>query len=233
MAADPLKPMAGDRGQPKGAATEARTVAPPMALVIATGNPGKLREFAALLAALPLEIRPQPPGLEVKETGSTFAANARLKAEAVAQASGCWTLADDSGLEVEALGGAPGVFSARYAASDPERIARLLRELAENGRQRAANGLAPERGARFCAALAVADPTGAIRLEVESHCHGQILEEPRGEGGFGYDPLFLVPELGRTFAQLNKAEKAAVGHRGRAFALLEPQLRQLLAAVGG
>jgi XTP/dITP diphosphohydrolase len=201
--------------------------------VIATGNPGKLREFAALLAALPLEIRPQPPGLEVEESGSTFAANARLKAEAVARASGCWTLADDSGLEVVALGGAPGVFSARYGASDPERIARLLRELDEVGRQKAAAGLPLDRGARFCAALAVADPTGVIRLEVEGHCPGQILEEPRGEGGFGYDPVFLVPGLGRSFAQLDKAEKAAVGHRGRAFALLEPQLRQLLATADG
>jgi XTP/dITP diphosphohydrolase len=201
--------------------------------VIATGNPGKLREFAALLAALPLEIRPQPPGLEVEESGSTFAANARLKAEAVARASGCWTLADDSGLEVVALGGAPGVFSARYGASDPERIARLLRELDEVGRQKAAAGLPLDRGARFCAALAVADPTGVIRLEVEGHCPGEILEEPRGEGGFGYDPVFLVPGLGRSFAQLDKAEKAAVGHRGRAFALLEPQLRQLLATADG
>ena len=206
---------------------------PPTPLVIATGNPGKLREFAALLAALPLRIEPQPPGLEVEETGGTFAANARLKAETVARACGRWTLADDSGLEVEALAGAPGVFSARYAASDPERIARLLRELAEVGRQRAAAGLAEDRRARFCAALAVADPAGTIRLEVEGHCPGEILEAPRGAGGFGYDPVFLVPRLGRTFAELAKAEKAAVGHRGRAFALLEPRLRQLLLPGNG
>ena len=225
--------MANAEGHLEAAAPEFRGPGGPSALVIATGNPGKLREFAALLAALPLEIRPQPPGLEVEESGSTFAANARLKAEAVARASGCWTLADDSGLEVVALGGAPGVFSARYGASDPERIARLLRELDEVGRQKAAAGLPLDRGARFCAALAVADPTGVIRLEVEGHCPGEILEEPRGEGGFGYDPVFLVPGLGRSFAQLDKAEKAAVGHRGRAFALLEPQLRQLLATADG
>ncbi|MFN9695391.1 MAG: RdgB/HAM1 family non-canonical purine NTP pyrophosphatase [Synechococcaceae cyanobacterium] len=221
-------PSASDSAEPEPAAPEVSPVVVPTVLVIASGNPGKLREFAALLAALPLEIRPQPPGLEVEETGRTFASNARLKAEAVARACGCWTLADDSGLEVDALGGAPGVFSARYAASDPERIARLLRELAAVGQQRAAAGLEPDRRARFCAALAVADPSGAIRLEVEGHCRGQILEEPRGEGGFGYDPVFLVPELGRTFAQLDKAEKAAAGHRGRALALLEPRLRQLL-----
>ena len=233
MAADSLTSSAPNAGHPDAAAPEPRGPERPSALVIATGNPGKLREFAALLAALPLEVRPQPPGLEVEESGSSFAANARLKAEAVARVSGCWTLADDSGLEVAALGGAPGVFSARYAASDPERIARLLRELDEVGQRRAAAGLPLDRGACYCAALAVADPCGVIRLEVEGRCPGEILEEPRGEGGFGYDPVFLVPGLGRTFAQLDKAEKAAVGHRGRAFALLEPQLRQLLATQGG
>jgi XTP/dITP diphosphohydrolase len=174
------------------------------------------------LAALPLEIRPQPEGLEVEETGSTFAENAHLKATAVALATGCWALADDSGLAVDALGGAPGVHSARYAASDQERIARLLGELA------AARG--PERRASFTAALAVANPSGAIVLEVEGHCPGLILEAPRGSGGFGYDPVFLVPETGLTFAEMDKATKGRIGHRGRAFALLEPGLRELLGA---
>jgi len=192
----------------------------PTPLVIASGNTGKVREFAHLLAALPLEIRPQPEGLEVEETGATFAENARLKATAVALATGCWALADDSGLAVDALGSAPGVHSARYAATDPERIARLLRELAD------ARG--PQRSARFTAALAVADPSGAIVLEVEGHCPGLILEAPRGSGGFGYDPVFLVPEAGLTFAEMDKATKGRIGHRGRAFALLEPGLRQLL-----
>ncbi|MEI7666203.1 MAG: RdgB/HAM1 family non-canonical purine NTP pyrophosphatase [Synechococcaceae cyanobacterium ELA263] len=191
-------------------------------LVIASGNAGKVREFAHLLAALPLEIRPQPEGLEVEETGSTFAENARLKATAVALATDCWALADDSGLAVDALGGAPGVHSARYAATDPERIARLLRELA------AARG--PQRRASFTAALAVADPSRAIVLEVEGHCPGLILEAPRGSGGFGYDPVFHVPELGLSFAEMDKATKGRIGHRGRAFALLEPRLRQLLGA---
>ncbi|MCX5949212.1 MAG: RdgB/HAM1 family non-canonical purine NTP pyrophosphatase [Cyanobacteria bacterium] len=198
------------------------TAPAPTPLVIASGNAGKVREFAHLLAALPLEIRPQPEGLEVEETGSTFAENARLKATAVALATGCWALADDSGLAVDAMGGAPGVHSARYAASDPERIARLLRELA------AARG--PERRAQFSAALAVADPSGAIVLEVEGHCPGLILEAPRGSGGFGYDPVFLVPETGLTFAEMDKATKGRIGHRGRAFALLEPGLRELLGA---
>ena len=154
--------------------------------------------------------------------------NARLKAIAVAQATGCWALADDSGLAVDALAGAPGVHSARYAASDPERIARLLTALGAANGQRAAAGLAPQRSARFTAALALADPSGNLRLEVEGHCPGEILETPRGSGGFGYDPVFLVPETGLSFAEMDKATKARLGHRGRAFALLEPGLRQLL-----
>ena len=201
----------------------------PTPLVIASGNAGKIREFAALLAELPLEIRAQPQGLEVEETGSTFAENARLKATAVALASGCWALADDSGLAVAALAGAPGVHSARYATSDPERIARLLRELEALTAVSSAAPASADRSARFTAALAVADPSGAIRLEVEGHCPGVILEAPRGAGGFGYDPVFLVPELGQTFAEMDKATKGRIGHRGRAFALLEPGLRQLLA----
>jgi XTP/dITP diphosphohydrolase len=193
-------------------------------LVIASGNPGKVREFSHLLAGLGLEIRPQPEGLEVEETGSTFAENARLKATAVARATGAWALADDSGLAVEALGGAPGVHSARYADTDAARIARLLKELAT---AQAADPAA-SRAARFTAALAVADPSGTIHLEVEGICPGTILKAPRGSGGFGYDPVFLVDEAGQTFAEMAKAEKARLGHRGRAFALLDPQLRALL-----
>ena len=199
----------------------------PTVLVIASGNTGKVREFAHLLVGLPITVRPQPEGLEVEETGTSFAANARLKAQAVARATGHWALADDSGLAVEALGGAPGVLSARYASTDAERIARLLRELAAANRQRLAAGLPADRSARFTAALAVADPGGTIRLEVEGHCPGQILVAPRGEGGFGYDPVFLVPEAALTFAEMDKALKGRIGHRGRAFALLEPMLREL------
>jgi XTP/dITP diphosphohydrolase len=197
-------------------------------LIIASGNAGKVREFSHLLAALDLEIRPQPPGLEVEETGRTFAENARLKASAVAQATGHWALADDSGLCVDALGGAPGVHSARYADSDRARISRLLTELA------AANGSTdPELGqgnrrAQFVAALAVADPSGRIQLEVEGHCPGEILTSPRGEGGFGYDPVFYVPEADQTFAEMTKDLKGRIGHRGRAFELLQPKLRALL-----
>ena len=199
-------------------------------LVIASGNAGKIREFASLLAGLNLEIQPQPEGLEVEETGDTFAANARLKAIAVALATGQWALADDSGLAVTALGGAPGVQSARYADSDPARIARLLAALNRANQERLQAGLAPDRSARFSAALALANPAGEVVLEVEGHCPGTILEAPRGSGGFGYDPVFWVPETGQTFAEMDKALKGRIGHRGRAFALLAPRLGPLLGA---
>jgi XTP/dITP diphosphohydrolase len=202
----------------------------PTVLVIASGNAGKIREFAHLLASLPLAVRPQPEGLEVEETGSSFAANARLKAEAVARATGHWALADDSGLAVAALGGAPGVQSARYADNDAARIARLLKELGEADRRRQEQGLPSDRRAAFVAALAVADPTGAIRLEVEGHCDGLILQSPQGDGGFGYDPVFFVPSEGLGYAEMDKGLKARLGHRGRAFAHLEPRLRELLGA---
>ncbi|MCU0529015.1 MAG: RdgB/HAM1 family non-canonical purine NTP pyrophosphatase [Cyanobium sp. Prado107] len=198
-------------------ATANATPEPP-ALVIASGNAGKVREFAALLADLGLQVQPQPEGLKVEETGTTFAENARLKAEAVARATGCWALADDSGLSVAALGGAPGVHSARYGASDAARIERLLRELAGSH----------DRSAHFTAALALADPSGAVRLEVEGRCAGTILEAPRGSGGFGYDPVFFVPEADLTFAEMAPAQKAVLGHRGRAFAVLVPRLKELL-----
>ena len=188
-------------------------------LVIASGNAGKIREFEGLLKALPVNVRPQPEGLEVEETGTTFAANARLKAIAVARATGEWALADDSGLNVDALDGAPGVHSARYAPTDPERIARLLTAL---------NG-SSQRKAHFCAALCIAAPDGRVLLEVEGFCQGQITRTARGEQGFGYDPIFEVDGTELTFAEMPLAEKKQHGHRGRAFAALEPQLRELLA----
>ena len=188
-------------------------------LVIASGNVGKIREFEGLLKALPVNVRPQPEGLEVEETGTTFAANARLKAIAVARATGEWALADDSGLSVDALDGAPGVHSARYAPTDPERIARLLTAL---------NG-SSQRKAHFCAALCIAAPDGRVLLEVEGRCQGQITRTARGEQGFGYDPIFEVDGTELTFAEMPLAEKKQHGHRGRAFAALEPQLRELLA----
>ncbi len=196
----------------------------PRVLVIASGNAGKLREFTTLLGDLNLELQPQPAGLEVEETGDSFAANARLKAEAVARATGHWALADDSGLSVEALGGAPGIHSARYASDDAARIARLLREL-----EAAGSPAAPaHRRAQFTAALALADPRGQTVLEVEGSCPGEILKAPRGDGGFGYDPIFWVPEAAQTFAEMDPDLKRRLGHRGRALEALLPRLRALL-----
>ena len=137
-------------------------------LVIASGNPHKIEELTAMLDAVELTVLAQPDGLEIEESGASFAENARLKAETVAKLTGRWTLADDSGLAVDALGGAPGVFSARYAATDAERIARLLAELGDH----------PYRSAAFHSALALADPGGHTVLEAEGICRGEILREP-------------------------------------------------------
>ena len=190
-------------------------------LVIASGNAGKIREFAGLLEHLPLTMKPQPEGMEVEETGLTFAENARIKARAVAAATGHWSLADDSGLSVDALDGAPGVFSARYAESDPARIARLLQELGDTD----------NRSAYFSAALCIAAPDGSVLVEVEGRCDGVITTTPRGAEGFGYDPIFEVLGTGQTFAEMDRERKKSHGHRGRAFTLLEPQLHQLLAGT--
>ena len=189
-------------------------------LVIASGNAGKLREFAGLLEHLPLTVQPQPEGMDVEETGLTFAENARIKAQAVAAATNQWALADDSGLSVEALKGAPGVYSARYADTDQARIERLLQELGE----------ASNRRAHFCAALCIAAPDGTVLVEVEGRCDGQITAIARGDKGFGYDPIFEVMGTGQTFAEMDAEAKRAHGHRGKAFTLLEPQLRQLMSA---
>ena len=183
-------------------------------LVIASGNQGKIREFEGLLRRLPVQVVPQPQGLDVEETGNTFAANARIKASTVARLTGHWALADDSGLSVDALDGAPGVQSARYAPTDPERIARLLDALRDQD----------IRTAQFRAALCVAAPDGELLVEVEGCCNGRITTAPRGDNGFGYDPVFEVENTGQTFAEMALEDKKAQGHRGRAFALLEPLL---------
>lgn len=201
------------------------TETPTKRLVLASTNLGKLREFQALLGDLGVEICPMPAELEVEETGSTFGENARLKASTVARATQCWALADDSGLEVMALGGAPGVYSARYAPTDRARIERLLRELALAERE--AGGRVGRR-ARFVAALALANPQGDLVLEVEGVCEGSILEAPRGDGGFGYDPVFWIEDMGQTFAEMDSETKARCSHRGRALAALKPGLKERL-----
>ena len=185
----------------------------PHKLLLATNNQGKLRELRELLAGIPFEmVSPADIGLNLKaaETGRTYAANARLKAIAFASASGLLTLADDSGLEVDALGGAPGVLSARYAgdkATDADRVAFLLQKLKGVPWYR--------RGARFQCVIAIATPAGDLKL-VTGSCRGLIAEQPRGTHGFGYDPVFFFPKLGKTMAELPPEVKNTISHRARA-----------------
>jgi XTP/dITP diphosphohydrolase len=195
-------------------------------LLIATNNPGKAEEYRELLSGLPLEITfPAQEGLDldVKETGETFEENAHIKALAFARATGLLTLADDSGLEVDALGGAPGVHSARYAgpgASDTDRYQRLLAALAAVPPQ--------ERSARFRCVVALALPAGIIH-SVDGTCEGQIGFAPRGEYGFGYDPIFVVEGYGgQTLAELHPDEKNRISHRARAVEAARPMLTRLL-----
>jgi XTP/dITP diphosphohydrolase len=189
-------------------------------LVVATGNPGKLEEMQEYLGDLPWELILKPAEINVDETGTTFIANARLKASEVAKAVGEWSIADDSGLAVDALDGAPGIYSARYGQTDTERINRVLRELGQRNRQ-----------AKFICAIAVANPEGEIILATEGICRGEILNSPRGSGGFGYDPIFYVPSQQQTFAEMSASTKNRISHRGVAFAQLMPELKQLSAKL--
>ncbi len=191
-----------------------------MTILVATQNAGKQWEYRELLAPLEAEIVfPDDVGLdlEVREDGATYVQNARKKAQRYADASGLTTMADDSGLEVDALGGAPGVHSARYAAgSDADRVQALLEDLQGVSRE--------ERTARFRCVLVVVKGTGEV-FHTEGVCEGVIAREPRGEGGFGYDPVFYLPELGVTMAQLSREEKNRISHRARAVAAALPRLR--------
>lgn len=182
-------------------------------LLLATTNVHKLEEFRTIFAEIPFRLlspRDLHLDMDVEETGTTFAENAELKAIAYARASGLLSLADDSGLEIDALDGAPGVYSARFAgkaASYEERFRILLERL---------QGLPAERRtARFRCAITVAEPSGYYQT-VEGTIEGMIADAPRGENGFGYDPIFLVPELGKTTAELPAELKNSISHRGRA-----------------
>ena len=189
-------------------------------LVIASGNEGKIKEFKKLLEEFPFNVLTQPLGFEIEETGKTFKENARIKAIAVSKKTGNLALADDSGLSVEALGGAPGIYSARYARSDKERIEKLLAELKPF----------PNRKAKFECALCIA--SGAkVLIEVSGFCEGLITFSPKGENGFGYDPIFEVSGLGETYAEMDHEKKKHIGHRGNAFKLLIPKLKQLLGSM--
>lgn len=186
-----------------------------MRLVLATRNPGKIRELASLLVPLDIEVVSMAKYSclpEVVEDGATFAENAIKKAKTVAIATGCLAMGDDSGLEVDYLGGAPGIFSARFAGDKSDDMAnneKLLRLL---------NGVPREkRTARFCCVVAIAVPGGQV-YTASGSCKGIIAFEPKGEGGFGYDPLFFVPQFGKTIAELEPAIKNSISHRARALA---------------
>ena len=186
-------------------------------LIVATGNPDKLREMQEYLMDLDWQLELKPADLDIEETGVTFIANACLKASEVAKALGEWAIADDSGLAVDVLDGAPGIYSARYGKTDEARISRLLSEL----------GARENRTAKFICAVAIASPSGAIALQTEGVCPGEILHSPRGDGGFGYDPIFYVPQQQQTFAEMSSETKGKVSHRAIAFEQLLPKLREL------
>ncbi|RIX50512.1 RdgB/HAM1 family non-canonical purine NTP pyrophosphatase [Paenibacillus nanensis] len=204
-------------------------------IVVATKNKGKVKEFAHALEKLGKGVSslldyPEIP--DIPEDGDTFAANARIKAKAAGDALGVPALADDSGLRVEALGGRPGVYSARYAgegATDSDNNAKLLRELSGIGAtlgEELPDGSKLLSRAQFVCALALYDPATGEFVEAEGTVDGVITDRPHGDGGFGYDPLFWLPQLGRGIAELTKEEKGAISHRGEALKALLVKLER-------
>ena len=199
-----------------------------MRLVIATGNPGKAKEFREMLGADRFEwsdLSAHGDVAEVEETGHTFRANACLKATHYATELGSWAMADDSGLVVDALDGRPGVLSARWAhingagAGDAANNALLLKQL---------EGVPDERRtARFACVLALADPRGRIVLTAQDAVEGAMLRAPRGANGFGYDPLFFIPPMGKTTAELEPTQKHAISHRGKALRRMRELMERL------
>jgi len=187
-------------------------------VVLATGNQGKAEEFSKLLKGVFEKIISLDNPPEVVEDGSTFRENALKKAREIANFTGKLTLADDSGLEVEALDGRPGIYSARFSgdnATDKSNIEKLLTELGDN----------PNRKARFVCVLALVNPDGD-EIEVEGYCEGKILHEQRGEGGFGYDPVFYLPDRGLTMAEVDPETKNQISHRANALLNLKSELKK-------
>jgi XTP/dITP diphosphohydrolase len=200
-------------------------------ILIATGNPGKIAEIGAMIDADVrwLSLADLPPMAEIEEDGTTFAENARKKAAGYAKKTGLWTLADDSGLVVDALGGAPGVKSARFSGEKPKNADRSLidhRNIAKT--LELLKGVPKEkRTARFVCRLCLASPK-RILIETEGILEGLITDREIGQNGFGYDPIFFVPHLNKTVAQLTSEEKNAISHRGNAIRKLKPLLDELL-----
>lgn len=197
-------------------------------LLVATHNAGKAQEFAEMLPEMDVNWQTlDSAGIEsdVEETGATFRDNAILKATSYARQSGLFTLADDSGLEVDALGGRPGVLTARYGGpglTAEQRFRRLLAEMAMVQ--------VDKRTARFRCVIALAAPDGTLLSTADGVCEGEIAVEPAGDGGFGYDPVFRLPERGATMAQLPPEEKHLISHRGEAMRKIAPLLREVLAS---
>ena len=194
-----------------------------MKFVLATHNPGKLKEMGDILARFGVEVvSPKDLGItvDVEETGATFAENAMLKAKAICAAAKLTAIADDSGLCVDALNGGPGVYSARYGGEGLDDKGRYMLLLNSMRGQ-------PTRAAHFACAIACVFPNGD-ELTAEGRCDGTIAFAPIGEGGFGYDPVFFVPELKKTFGQLTAEEKSAISHRGRALAVFVEKLETYL-----
>ena len=197
-------------------------------IVVATKNSGKVKELRGLLEGLPLQLKSLnefPNVIEAEETGANFAENAVIKAQSYALQTGFWSLADDSGLEVEALNGAPGIFSARYAganATDREKIIKLLHELEKTSD--------PKRLARFVCAMAISDEKGEIKFLTEGICKGRIVLSPIGTNGFGYDPIFVPDGFEQTFGELSNEIKQKISHRAKAAENIITFLRGFYAA---
>jgi len=196
-------------------------------LVLGTSNKKKLRELQPFLQPYPIDLKTLdqfPASIDVEETGSTFAANAELKAVEQAITLGQWVMSEDSGVSVAAWDGRPGIYSARYSApdaTDAKNNAKLLEELA--------NVPLEKRTAWYTCSMCLADPKGKVHARSEAYCYGRILPEEKGSGGFGYDPMFEIPEYGLTFGELGDAVKSLLSHRARATRLFLPQLLKIVA----
>ena len=186
-------------------------------LIIASGNPHKVAEIESMLGPIDLDVQRQPADLDVEETGSTYLENARLKASAAAARTGCWALADDSGLEVDALDGAPGLYTARLAASDAEKLSKLMQAMAD----------VPYRSARFRSAMVLCSPDGECDEQSEGICWGELLSQP-AYAGAGIESLFWVREAGCSYGELNPSQLSKLGSRGKAARALAPGLRRRL-----
>jgi XTP/dITP diphosphohydrolase len=203
-------------------------------ILVATTNPGKMRELSEMLVELAdqiewLSLQDFPDAAEVEEDGETFAENAAKKAMGYAKQTGLWTLADDSGLVIDALNGQPGVHSARFAADSNEKLSRHEQDQKNNEKvQRLLKNIPQEkRTARFVCSICLASPQ-EILIQTEGKIEGRMIDAPQGENGFGYDPLFYVPSLGKTTAQLHSEHKNSISHRGRAIQNLKPLLQKRL-----